>query len=293
MASQDTRCWSRLAQSGVSNCPLVTRTAGWVHCRATRLSSHDGGDGRLRFDAKAISPASALRKEAKDVALQYFRQARPVLQDLALDDQLDTLNARFQSLIELSERNSAKASYKKHTAVIRKLMPKVTSRIELTQGIMETGLNTTKEDERVIQTLEGLVPSAALSYKQAIIDLADDRRISFRGPALELREALRETLDHLAPDDAVTTADGYVQEKGREGPTMKQKVRFILKARGQSKSSSSVPEQTTMTVDEMVGTLTRSVYDRSSVVSHVASERKTVIQIRRYVVAVLHHLLEL
>jgi Predicted pPIWI-associating nuclease len=141
--------------------------------------------------------------------------------------------------------------------------------------------------------LEGLVPSAALSYRQAIIDLADEHRISFRGPALELREALRETLDHLAPDDAVTSADGYVQEKGRSGPTMKQKVRFILKARGRSKSSSTVPEQTMTTVDEMVGTLTRSIYDRSSVASHIASERKTVIQVRRYVVAVLHDLLEL
>jgi hypothetical protein len=238
--------------------------------------------------------ANSLRKKAKDVAHQYFRQTRPLLQDFALDEQLEVLDAGFQSLIELSERNNAKASYKKHTTTIRKLMPKVTGRIELTQGIVKTGLNTTEEDERIIQTLERLVPSAALSYRQAIIDLADERRISFRGPALELREALRETLDHLAPDDAVTTADGYVQEKGRSGPpTMKQKVRFVLKARGQSKSSSSVPEQTTMTVDEMVGTLTRSVYDRSFVASHVASERKTVIQIRRYVVAVLHDLLEL
>jgi Predicted pPIWI-associating nuclease len=122
---------------------------------------------------------------------------------------------------------------------------------------------------------------------------ADDRGISFRGPALELGEALRETLDHLAPDDAVTAAAGCVQEKGRDGPTMRQKVRFILKARGQSKSSSTVPEQTTTTVDEMVGTLTRSVYDRSSIATHVASERKTVSQIRLYVVAVLHDILEL
>jgi Predicted pPIWI-associating nuclease len=237
--------------------------------------------------------ASSLRKEAKDVAQQYFRQTRPVLQDLALDQQLEGLNAGFQSLIELSEYNNAKSSYKKHTRAIRKLMPKVTSQIELAQGIVTTGLITTEEDDRIIQTLESLVPSAALSYKQSIIDLADDRRISFRGPALELREALRETLDHLAPDDEVTAADGYVQEKGRNGPTMKQKVRFILKARGKSKSSSSVPEQTTMTVDEIVGTLTRSVYDMSSVATHVASERRRVTQIRRYVVAVLHDLLEL
>jgi hypothetical protein len=108
-----------------------------------------------------------------------------------------------------------------------------------------------------------------------------------------LREALRETLDHLAPDEEVKAMPGFTLEKDQKGPTMKQKVRFILKARGQSKSSSVVPEQSSNTVEEMVGTLTRSIYNLSSVATHVASERKAVIQIRRYVVAALHDILEL
>jgi hypothetical protein len=250
--------------------------------------------GRHIDQARTVNiNTSSLRTEARDVAQQYFRQIRPVMQDLGLDEQLEVLNAGFQNILELSDHNNATASYKKQIKLLRKLLPTVTSLIEMNQGIVKSGATTTKEDERLIDTLEGLVPSAAFSYKQAIIDLADDHRISFRGPALELRETLRETLDHLAPDDAVTSADGYVPEKGRSGPTMKQKVRFILKARGQSKSSSEVPEQTTSTVDEMVGTLTRSVYERSSVATHVASERRTVIQIRRYVVAILHDILEL
>jgi hypothetical protein len=236
---------------------------------------------------------NSLRKESHDVALQYFRQTRPVLQNLGLDEQLEVLNTSFQNLLELSGGSNAAASYKKHIKIIRKLTAKIASRIEINQSVTKTQSNTTDEDQRVIRTLEELVPSAALSYKQAIIDLADETRLSFRGPALELREALRETLDHLAPDKDVTSANDYIQEKGRSGPTMKQKVRFILKARGQSKSSSVVPEQTTTTLDEMVGTLTRSVYDRSSVATHVASERKSVIQIRRYVVAILHEILEL
>ncbi|MGD1083031.1 MAG: hypothetical protein ABR881_32355 [Candidatus Sulfotelmatobacter sp.] len=237
--------------------------------------------------------AHSLRAEARNVAQQYFRQTRPVLQDIGLDQQLEMLNASFQNILELSHRNNAAASYKKNLKLIRKLVPTVTSRIEMNQDLVKTDPNPTDENERVIGTLEGLVPSAALSYRQAIKDLTDDTRVSFRGPAVELREALRETLDHLAPDDAVTRSDGYTQEKGRSGPTMKQKVRFILKARGQGKSSSVVPEQATTTIDEIVGTLARSVYDRSSVATHVASERRTVIQIRRYVVAILHDILEL
>jgi hypothetical protein len=237
--------------------------------------------------------ASSLRTDAREIAQQYFRDVRPVLQNLGLDEQLEVLNASFSKLLELSDRSNATASYKKLIKVIRKLMPKVSSRIELNQGLSKIEVTTTEEDKRIIQTLEELVPPAALSYRQAIIDLANDDRISFRGPALELCEALRGTLDYLAPDEAVTKSDGYVQESGRSGPTMKQKVRFILKARGQSKSSSTVPEQAATTMDEMVGTLTRSIYDRSSVATHVASERKTVVQIRRYVVAILHDILEL
>jgi len=236
--------------------------------------------------------AKGLRTEGRDVAQQYFRQTRPILQGLGLDEQLDALDESFQSLLVLSESSNAAASYRKYIKRIRKLMPKVTGRIELTQSV-KPAVDTTVDDRRLIETLESLVPSAALSYQQATIDLADDRRISFRGPALELRETLRETLDHLAPDDAVTSAEGYAHEKGRTGPTMRQKVRFILKARGQSKSSSGVPEQSTATVDEMIGTLTRSIYDRSSIATHVALDRKTVVQIRRYVVAILHHILEL
>jgi len=87
--------------------------------------------------------------------------------------------------------------------------------------------------------------------------------------------------------------DGYKREPERHGPTMKQKVRFIRSARGLSKSSGAVPEQTVATVDELVGSLTRSVYDMSSVATHVAKERKAVVRIKLYVVAVLHEMLEI
>jgi hypothetical protein len=90
-----------------------------------------------------------------------------------------------------------------------------------------------------------------------------------------------------------SAVDVYKQEPERNGPTMKQKVRFIRTARGLSKSSGAVPEQTATTVDELVGSLTRSVYDMSSVATHVAKERKAVVRIKLYVVAVLHEMLEI
>lgn len=147
----------------------------------------------------------------------------------------------------------------------------------------------TQEDDEIIKKLDALVPSASMSYKQAMLDLKDDTRVSFRGPALELREALREILDHLAPDSEVMTVPGYTQEKEKPGPTMKQKVRFIMKKK---RSSSDAPEQAVTAFEEAIAALTRAVYEQSSKATHVAGERQTVVQLRRYVVAIFHDILE-
>ena len=169
-------------------------------------------------------------------------------------------------------------------ADIQKLLPPPSSVTTQTVAL-------TEEDEQIISKLDALVPSAALSYKQAILDLKNDSRVSFRGPALELREALREILDHLAPDSEVTAARGYVQEKDTAGPTRKQKVRFIMKKKGK-RSSSDAPEQAVTAFEEAIAALIRAVYDRSSQATHVAGERQTVVQLRRYVVAILHEVID-
>lgn len=237
--------------------------------------------------------SAPVRESVRNLVQQYFRQARPALQGLEdIEAYLQPLDESFRTLLELTPSANKTASYKKQIKAARSKLAQIAAVVELSAG-ENSGPQLSIEDIRVIQTLEGLLPSAALSYRQALYDLADERRISFRGPALELRESLRETLDYLAPDDEVLKSPGFALERGRQGPTMKQKVRFILRARGQSKGSAEVPEQTANTIDEMIGGLTRSIYDRSSVATHVATDRKTVEQIRRYVTAILHHILEL
>jgi hypothetical protein len=238
--------------------------------------------------------STPLREEVRKLAQAFFQELRLGLVGAGLDEEVEALTEIFGTLIRLSEAATTKPKYLKAFKAIRDISPEVVTRLEKDRGkSLKPELMITPEDEKIISTLQGLVPAAALSYQQAIADLADDNRVSFRGPALELREALRETLDHLAPDKDVEAMDGYKQEPDRKGPTMKQKVRFIRSARGLSKSSGAVPEQTATTIDELVGTLTRSVYDMSSVATHVAKERKAVVRIKLYVVAVLHEMLEI
>ncbi|NVN84983.1 MAG: hypothetical protein HXX15_02745 [Rhodopseudomonas sp.] len=154
-----------------------------------------------------------------------------------------------------------------------------------TEGLM------TEDECKLLESLREVVPSAALSYHQALLDLRYNERMSFRGPALELREVLREVLDHMAPDEKVTGAIGFKLEQGRSSPTMKQKVRYILRSRGVGKTKSASPEGSASAVDEIVSNLTRSIYDLGSLATHVASERRQVLQVKRYIDAVLHDIL--
>ena len=80
-------------------------------------------------------------------------------------------------------------------------------------------------DTQIIDTLQSIVPSAALSYEQAAADIHSPKRLSWRGPATDLREALRETLDYLAPDNDVKAMPGYRQDAGADGPTRRDELR--------------------------------------------------------------------
>ena len=87
-------------------------------------------------------------------------------------------------------------------------------------------------------------------------------------------------------------SDGYKAEKDQHGkdrskPTMKQQVRFILKARGQGSSTTELPEKAVEAVDGLVGGLARSVYNFGSVVTHIVGERQAVVNLKRYVEVVL------
>ena len=74
---------------------------------------------------------------------------------------------------------------------------------------------------------------------------------------------------------------------------MKQKVRFILKARDEGSKAIDMAETAADAVESIIGGLARSAYDAGSVATHIYTERRTVVQLKRYVEAVLLHLLEL
>lgn len=235
----------------------------------------------------------ALRNETKSVAQLYFRNVRQLLEQFQLDEFIEPLSRAFEALLVLSEGNNATSTYKKHAKSIKKIIPRVTSQLEVQGGTAGGITSSSDTDQKIIQTLTGLLPSAAQSYQQALFDLADTRRLSFRGPAHELRECLREVLDHLAPDADVMKAPGFKLEKDRPKPTMKQKVRFIFKARERRTTESAAPEDATTTIDALIAQMTRSTYDRGSLSAHTQRDKKSVEQLKRYVDVIFYDLLEL
>ncbi|QPF91756.1 hypothetical protein [Bradyrhizobium commune] len=271
----------------------------------TQLASWHGLCGDFRkLAAKIVASKSvninstSLRDEVKSVARRYMQEARSFVARDGFQDELKYLDDHFTKLYELAEGHNAANSYKWRINSVKKALPKITSRLEMTVATAADGPAESAIEAQITETLRGLLPTAALSYQQAIRDLSDSSRVSYRGPAAELREVLRSVVDRQAPPDVVRKSDGYKPEKDEHGrdrpkPTMKQQVRFILRARGQATSTSELPEKAIEAVDGLIGGLARSVYTAGSIVTHVAGERQDVINLKRYVEVVLTHLLEL
>lgn len=162
----------------------------------------------------------SLKEAAKHLVQQYFRIVRPELAGIDLSDSaLGAADYEMQALLGLANSRNRKSSY---LAVLRNVRSQfdeleLARELRLGQTRSQTPIQSGIETQ-VLETLGQLVPSAGLSYQQALIDLQDQKRVSFRGTANELREALRETLDHLAPDNDVEAADGFKLEKSVRSP---------------------------------------------------------------------------
>jgi len=248
-----------------------------------------------KYRAANINSAE-LREQARNAAQLFFRTCAVQLLQLQIEDDLfDRLNRHSQHLLKLASRQNSKGSYLKTIKQIRYVIDEITVDREFKYwdlAALKSKPDVLSDTETMIfNTLHRIVPSAATSYRQAIIDLSDPNRLSYRGVANELRESLRETLDHLAPDGDVSTQPDFALEKDRKTPTMKQKVRYILKVREVAETAMKAPEEAIGIVEERVASFARTTYDRSSLSTHVASERKEVVQLKNYVNVVLSELL--
>jgi hypothetical protein len=269
---------------------------GW----SSLLSDLEALRKEIRNHKAATVGRQDTRDHARSVVQQYFRSTRRHLADLNFsDEELSPLDHQMQELLRLANGVSAKTGYIRVLRDARKLLDQVEVNREMRLGLREGtgGLRVSdgapsQVERSIITTLGKLAPGAALGYEQAVRDVMDADRLSYRGVAGELREVVREVLDRLAPDGDLEDA-GVKVEKGQTGFTQKQKVRHILRSRGLATNARKAPEDSIRLIEELTGSLTRSVYVRGSISTHVSSPRAEVQQLKMYVDGVLAELLEI
>lgn len=249
---------------------------------------------------KSLSKTKAININSKTTkasvigtAKEYFSTYRNYLKERSLgDDLIGLIDENMQELIRLAQGNNPKKYYLTKIKEIESISKELSIK-DISIAILPKNKIGDSENA-IISTLESIVPSAALSYKQAILDLLEhEQKISYRGTATELRESLRETLDYLAPDDNVMSEENFKLEKDQFKPTMKQKVRFILKKREVNDAMRTPTEKSTEMVEELMGQIARATYTRASLSTHLKTTKGEVVKIKRCVDLVLHELLEI
>jgi len=234
------------------------------------------------------------KKSLQQLVDSYFRDVRPsIVSHSSSSEFIMEIDAEMQDLLVYSHKRTNRSLIKKKLSGVKKKLIKLEAYSAVLRGVGSSTESANLIDRRIIEILQPLVPSAASSYEQALIDLDGPDRKSWRRPATDLREALRETLDHLAPDKDVTSQPGFKLEPDAKGPTMKQKTRFILVNRGLSKTLSETPEKAVDSIETAIGSFVRSVYRRSSVSTHTPTVRDEVLRVRDWVRIVLCELLEI
>jgi Predicted pPIWI-associating nuclease len=234
------------------------------------------------------------RDELRLLVERYFSEVRPsVVSDQEQNDAIKQVDDDMQELLVLCHKRGSIKSYRQLLKNAKSRLIAIDAQVVSSAVLPRNEQKLNAVDAQIVSTLQSIVPAAALSYQQALSDLQLDSRLSWRGPATDLREALRETLDYLAPDDDVEEMSGYKQDPDIVGPTMKQKVRFLMRNRGASKAVSGPAEAAADSIEEAIGTFVRSVYTRSSASAHTPTEKAEVLRVRDLVRVVLCELLEI
>lgn len=237
-----------------------------------------------------------MQTATRDFVQLYFREARPEFLRLDIDPRLlGPVDHTMQELLRLSQAANPEREYSRLLGTISRARRRLAAARE--QRLAQrraTAPTVSPVEASIVETLRRMsLFAAADSYEQAIRDIQTLIRVSFRGTAAELREVLREVLDHLAPDEDVMKMPGFQLEADRTGPTMRQKARFILRSRELPQHAGRAPEDTVVLFEERSAALVRSTYGRGSVVTHVVASRAEVQQLKMYVDAVLADLLQL
>jgi hypothetical protein len=226
------------------------------------------------------------------IAKLYFGSIRAHLEAVASREPVvEEIDFVIQQLLSFTGARQERAAYNGQLNELRPYL--LEAQIDLMKAKASANLVLSKIEQEIFQTLRRMLPVSAASYEQVLRDIHEANRVSWRGTGMELREALREVIDELAPDDKVMASDGFALEKDRTKPTQGQKVKYILRARRSRSAAIDTAKQSLQTVEAAIAHLARSTYNRGSASTHSATDGVEVRRIKAYIDAVLAELLEI
>lgn len=205
---------------------------------------------------------------------------------------MDEIDFVLGAILQLTNAPRRKTAYERQITELRPYLQEAI--IAVMKGRGKPRLVLSNSERGIHGTLQKMLPSTAVSYEQVLRDIAEAKtRVSWRGPGTELREVLREVIDHLAPDDKVMATPGFKLEGDQTRPTQRQKVRFILRARRASAHAVATAEASLETLDEGIAVLARLTYQRSNLSTHAPTDATEIRRLKNYVDALLVDLLEI
>lgn len=227
---------------------------------------------------------------AKVLAQIYFRNTRNAIIKSELDP--SELDSAFAELIELTNKHSQRSSYlsvlkkAQKKAVELEIQTEYTYSAEVSSAGSELG-GFTRQESSIVEKLKEINPFFADAYIQIILDIRDEKRISFRGVVHEIRELVRGLLNHFAPNEQVMGQVDFQFENRLDKPSMTQKMKYVLNARGLSGSQIDPAKKMTSYLEVQTGILAampRSTYSAGSDTAHADSRdvRNEVLRLKRY-----------
>lgn len=147
-------------------------------------------------------------------------------------------------------------------------------------------------DAVVMERLRRLSESLAQSLEQCLRDLNDPTRLSYIGPAGELREVMRAAIQQLAPDEEIRIQPWYKGVPTANGkstnPSQAERARYAAQVRGGD------PEQVKeldAIVEGSIGRISRDTYTVSSKSFHSGAAQEKVRKLTGWIFAILDEVL--
>ncbi len=145
-------------------------------------------------------------------------------------------------------------------------------------------------DAHIIARLRRHSEPLADSLEQVLKDLNDHTRLSYVGPAGEIREVLRATVQLFAPDDEVRAQSWFVGYAvgNKVNPTQAERVRYAVQMRGGSRDQVNGMD---VLIDQQVGQIGRQTYNTGSSAFHAGTIQANVRKLTGWVFAMLDEVL--